>query len=909
MSRESPSAAPTPPAELSERDTEVLPAAPRALAPGGSPVETPAAGDPPLCGPVAPPPPLPSTGLPPAVTSADDSLELEIATFALPTTGGADASVEQSSSLGPASAGAAFEFLLLEQRADRYHETEVLGRGGMGVVVATRDRVLGREVAMKRLLDPSSASDLRSRFLEEARVTAQLEHPNIVPVHDLAVYPEGELFFTMKRVHGRSLGEILQARAAGDAATSAEFSLVRLLTVFQQVCMGVGYAHSRGVLHRDLKPANIMIGDFGEVHVMDWGVARVLSVQQAPHTGGHSAPQGAAQAPSLEDSFGDSPTGPVLSVRALTEERMTMMGTVMGTPEYMSPEQAMGLADVGPASDLFALGVILYEILTGQTPFRGPTAMATLLNVTTAVPRPPSAVAPDRETPPELEGICLRALAKQPADRQGSARELFDAIEAYLEGTAELRRRQREADVMWVKAQGHNQRVAALRARLDATLAQALALRQRLAPQDPVAAKRPLWALEDEAASLRQQARAEANEALNALHHALEHMPEHRGAREALARHHFERWTQAEEQRAEADVLFFRSQVQRYNDGQLDSLLRDTCPVVIRSQPPGAQVTLSPLSEVDRRCVAGPPAGWGTTPLALPAVRRGFYLLQVRAPGCEELKLPVEVGRQSEVEINVRVFRPGDLPEGFVHIPAGVFRMGDPFQARGAGEHGAGSLPLRSVPLPDYAIARLPVTVAQYVAFLNSLAAVDPRIALRRSPRDFGQHYWPIGTDGRFALPIVDRDGDAWDPRWPVMSVSLDDAQAYCAWRSERLGRTVRLPSEAEWEKAARGVDGRSYPWGDHFDPSFCKMRSSRPQAPVPEPVGTFPADESPYGVRDMAGTVREWCGTELEPGLWVIKGGAWNLHAHVCRASHRQGHSRRATTSSIGFRLALDLV
>jgi len=820
---------------------------------------------------------------------------------------------ERRQAADPPSTSASFAFQLPEQEPVRYYETELLGRGGMGVVVGARDRVLGREVAIKRLRDRSMTSELRSRFLEEARVTAQLEHPNIVPVHDLGVHPDGELFFTMKRVHGRSLGEILEARGAGDADTLAEFTLVRLLTVFQQVCMGVGYAHSRGVLHRDLKPANIMLGDFGEVQVMDWGVARVLALP----SGGAEAvgrpslsagPRRTERAQSLEDSLESSATGPVLSVRALTEERMTMVGVVMGTPEYMSPEQAMGQADVGPASDLFALGVILYEILTGQTPFRGPTPMATLLKVTTEQPLPPSEAAPEREVARELERICLRALAKQPAERQGSAREIFDAVEAFLEGTEELRRRQREADAMLAKAQAHRARVDALQSDLDATNEQVAGLREKLEAHHPVAAKRPLWELEDRAARLGQQARAEANEAVTALHHALEHLPEHRAARAALAQHYFERWTLAEEQRAEADALFFRSQVQRYNDGQLDSLLRDTCPVVVRCRPAGAQVALHPLGETDRRSVPEEATGWGPAPLTLPSVQRGFYLLVVRAPGCEPLQLPVEVGRQSQVELSVRVRPPAELPADFVHIPAGDFRMGDPFQAQGGDRHGASSLPLHCVHLPDYAIARFPVTVRDYVEFLNALAERDPRLALRRSPRDFGQHYWPIGTDGRFDLPILDRDGDVWDPLWPVMSISLDDALAFCAWRSEQLNRRVRLPTEAEWEKAARGVDGRCYPWGDHFDPSFCKMRASRGQAPTPEPVGTFTADTSPYGVRDMAGTVREWCGSELEPGLWVIKGGAWNLHAHVCRVSHRQGHSRRATTSSIGFRLVLEL-
>ncbi len=792
-------------------------------------------------------------------------------------------------------------FLLPEVTPGRYLPGEVLGRGGMGVVTAVHDRVLGREVAVKELLQLPSAERLRPRFLEEARVTAQLEHPNIVPVHDLGVSPDGSLFFTMKRVGGRSLAEILAALQVQDPATVAEFSLVRLLTVFQQVCMGVGYAHSRQVLHRDLKPANIMIGDFGEVHVMDWGVARV------------GADAAAAPSPTLELPSQGPPlqTGsqPVLSLQAITRQRMTLAGAVVGTPDYMSPEQARGEAELGPASDIFSLGAILYEILTGRPPFQASTPLATLVRLSTEALLPPSQVA-RRPVPPEVEAICVRALDKEPIRRWGSARALFDAVEAYLEGSQERARRQREAEGLWAQAEAHRSDEELLRERATQVRGAAEALRAGTAPHAPLEEKRAVWALEEEVADLERRAQGEANEALVAAQLVLEVLPEHGPARQALAQHYFERLLVAEEHRVTADVLFCRAQVLRYDSGSLAGLLSERCPVRIETDPPGARLRLHPLVARDRRRSPGPVRAAGISPLELPDLPRGFYLLVVQAPGYDELRVPVEVGRAEQVSLALQLYRPAQVGRGFVHVPAGPFRMGDASRSSGAAAELSGSQALHRRELPDFAIARYPVTCEEYVRFLNHLAEQDPEAARRRSPREFSTsgHYWRPAPGGGYSIPIVDGDGDTWDPRWPVMGVSLDDALAYCAWASEQMGLSLRLPSEAEWEKAARGVDGRVYPWGDGFDPVFCKMRHSRPGPPSPEPVGSFVPDESPYGVRDLAGTVREWCGTELEPGLWALKGGAWNLHAHVCAAAHRQGHSPRAASPSIGFRLAHDL-
>ena len=238
------------------------------------------------------------------------------------------------------------------QQLDRigdYDDLGILGEGGMGSVRLIRDRKLNRRLAMKiihpKLLSHTSAA---ARFAEEAQVCAQLQHPNIVPVHDFGTLPDGRLFFTMKEIKGRSLDAVIRSVHASVKdgrfyPTSDGWTFRRLIDVFYKVCQAIGYAHAKGVLHRDLKPENIMLGEFGEVLVVDWGIAKVLGrVDRAAEAGDFDL---------------------VTSSRLGSEA--TRMGQVAGTPAYMAPEQARGEIDMlNPQSDVYALGAILYEILS-----------------------------------------------------------------------------------------------------------------------------------------------------------------------------------------------------------------------------------------------------------------------------------------------------------------------------------------------------------------------------------------------------------------------------------------------------------------------------------------------------------------------------------------------------------------
>jgi serine/threonine protein kinase len=320
-----------------------------------------------------------------------------------------------------------------------------VGSGAMAEVLRGYDTKLRREVALKvtKHSRREMPRPLLARFAEEAQIMAQLEHPNVVPVHDLGTSPDGRGYFSMKLIPGRSLETILEQRRAGDPATLAQFGLRRLLDVFLQVCQAIDYAHARGVIHRDLKPANIMVGDFGEVLVMDWGVAKLME----PSASRAEAVTTSAEEGSIPDlETGDSlfPTARpgVTSVRAAAKAWQTQDGTVIGTPEYMSPEQAAGRPVDGRA-DIYALGVILYEILCGQVPFEHDDPQVTLKRVLADVPTAPSKI--QSSTPAALEALTLRLLVKDPAERTLSIPQIRAYVQSYIEGVA----RQYERDSLF----------------------------------------------------------------------------------------------------------------------------------------------------------------------------------------------------------------------------------------------------------------------------------------------------------------------------------------------------------------------------------------------------------------------------------------------------------------------------
>ena len=296
----------------------------------------------------------------------------------------------------------------------RYRALDLLGEGGMGTVYRCVDEVLGREVAMKvvRVSSPARQAIYAARLQAESRILARLEHAGIVPIHDAGLLPDGRAFYVMQRLRGRTLRAVLDAHATGRAT----LPLARRLDLVERITEAVAFAHGQDVIHRDLKPDNVMVGDFGEVHVTDWGVARVLD----------EAATDAANDPALHDPNADG----------APNERLTSAGTVLGTPDYMAPEQAAGLAHtVGPAADVYALGALLVTVITGHAPPSGIEPTRELMAL------PASA-----DVPPSLRAVALRCLHSDPAQRYQHAELLLeelrryrsgDRVDAYQEGLAE----------------------------------------------------------------------------------------------------------------------------------------------------------------------------------------------------------------------------------------------------------------------------------------------------------------------------------------------------------------------------------------------------------------------------------------------------------------------------------------
>ncbi len=307
----------------------------------------------------------------------------------------------------------------VKEQPGRYETRSEHSRGGQGRLLLVYDVELNRDVIMKELLPPSAAASskpnseqrsasMASRFLREARITGQLEHSTVVPVHEMGQRQDGTLYYTMKYVRGRSMEEaLLECAQLRDR--------LALISNFLDLAQGVAYAHSRGVVHRDLKPHNVMIGEFGETVIIDWGLAKILGDET-----------------DVDETYEDR--SQALREISLLGEGHTIEGEVIGTPAYMSPEQAAGLIEtVDERSDVYALGCILYRILTGKTTFSWKSAenvLDDILNV-----EPPSILLQEPNAPQELVAICKRCLEKSPDHRYQNAKELATEIERFQTGS------------------------------------------------------------------------------------------------------------------------------------------------------------------------------------------------------------------------------------------------------------------------------------------------------------------------------------------------------------------------------------------------------------------------------------------------------------------------------------------
>jgi WD40 repeat protein/tRNA A-37 threonylcarbamoyl transferase component Bud32 len=309
----------------------------------------------------------------------------------------------------------------VQEQPGRYTHQREYASGGMGRILLVHDRHFGRDIALKELLPDqllrsgtrggALTSDMLTipayaRFVQEAKITGQLEHPSIVPVYELGYRPDGSLYYTMRLVRGRTLQDAMIE--AGSLRGRLE-----LLTHFLDLCQAVSYAHSRGVVHRDIKPKNVMVGEFGETVVIDWGIAKVRGRSDI-------------HAKELHETYEALHEGGEATVK-------TLYGQALGSPYFMPPEQALGKIDkIDERSDVYSLGAVLYTLLTGQLPFLGSTSREFLKKVLADPPKPVLEI--EANAPRELVAVCERAMQKDPGKRYQTAKELTDEVHRFLSG-------------------------------------------------------------------------------------------------------------------------------------------------------------------------------------------------------------------------------------------------------------------------------------------------------------------------------------------------------------------------------------------------------------------------------------------------------------------------------------------
>lgn len=829
--------------------------------------------------------------------------------------------------------------------AGRFQILETCGEGGAAVVHRAWDRQLNRPVALKLLREKLLATDGgRRRFEREAQILAGIVHPNVVSVYDVGEL-DGRFYIAMEFVEGTSLAELLSTRKSERR---------RLLEVIRLAAQGLARAHEKGVVHRDVKPANILVARDGTPKVADFGLAHLVGA----------------------------------------ETRLTKTGSTLGTPLYMAPEQVSGGGGtVTPRTDVYALGAVLYEVLTGRPPHLGDSLAELFSRIMAEEPKPPRKL--NAAVSSEAEAICLKAMEKDPARRYADAGAFAEDLRRHLEGEPILAKPPGIATrgLKWVKrhrtvsamgavllaglavagivltvdalrfrtrirgletraeaaeqggrfaeaaglfreirsllpahptaearetaaraAEKHEtvrrylregrqawEEYEALLRRRDGLLAEAARLEAEIPKHAGAESKAPLWALQKEADRTEEQAALRFAAVRVSFLQALGIDPDSREARAALADFHYLEYQKAEAQGSRLEMSTAEKLVQLFDDRKFAEKLAREGTIEVDSNPPGAEVELYRYEEgADRRLVARPLRSLGSCPIAMTRLERGSYLLILRKAGYREVRHPVLIEGGTRHAGTVNLYTEDEIGTSFVHVPGGRFVMGgDPKTYRAA--------PRRDPEIPDYFISRFETTMDEYRRFIEDVARRDVAGARKRVP--FDQHgmgaLWAVDDAGRVSFRFPGGE------TWPVLGVSWEDAVAYCAWltkqeRERGSSATCRLPTEMEWEKAARGADARYFPWGNHFDWTFTKGADSRPTRGI-EPVGAFGADESPYGVRDMAGSAQEWCQDPVEgyPNFRVYRGGSWNgVNPDNFRCGYRKSTGPADRLSGLGFRV-----
>jgi serine/threonine-protein kinase len=730
----------------------------------------------------------------------------------------------------------------------RYQQLSLIASGGMGTVWRAKDTLLDRDVALKVLAGPVTGA-ARRRFLHEARLVGGMDHPAIVAIHDAGTLADGRPFFSMKLVHGGTFGDLL--------ASGAE--LRGLVDILRRVSLAVAWAHSwrGGVLHRDLKPSNVMVGAYGEVYVLDWGIAVVREASRRAEIGA-------------------------------------------GTPGYLAPEarvRSPGRLDA--RTDVYSLGAMLRDVLRRA----------------------------DRSEP-ELERLAALATVPEVSDRLASAESFAERLGAWIDGSE----RRAEAQRLVEAADALVPIIRSLTTEAEAASIEARRLLDSLPAWAPPRDKRVAWAYEDRARAARAAVEEQGSRQEEALQIAVRTWPDLEPAHDRLAMLYRERHDEAERRGEPLEAAAWARLVGHHDrSGRAAAWVRGGAWLSLDTDPSGAEVLLFRAEPAAGREIARFRQRLGTTPLVEVPIPHGDAILLLLAPDRAPVRLPIRAARGEhwvhqapDAPEPHPVLLPPDAGASVRYVPAGWFDAGGDDEA-------TDSLPAGRFWVDGFLVQRFPVTVSAYFAFLNALVADGrPAEAEARAPtrvRDEGRTSFPCWRrDGQVLVPDFAGVLGSFDERWPITNIGWPDAVAYADWWAALTGRPWRLPHDLEWEKAARGTDRRAWPWGNRFDPAFASMIASHADPPERRAVDAFPFDRSPYGLRGMAGNVRDWCnnrysrggacpggaldphGSGGDPRYRMVRGGAWIASASQCRCAARFVSSPDGRTPVYGIRLACSI-
>lgn len=765
----------------------------------------------------------------------------------------------------------------------RYQLDQVIGSGGMGEIYRARRLHIGDTVAVKILRpDVVENEKSRQRFYREARAAAMLHHPNAVVIHDFGEDTDGTAYIVMELLLGRSLRQLL----IDDGTVSS----LRCYGIIRQVCAALDAGHRNGIIHRDIKPDNVILLDSNDgadhVKILDFGIAK------------------------LRDQALDT-----LSM----EQRLTNVGTVIGTPHYMAPEQCQG-EEADARSDIYSLGVVLYELLTGVAPFLAKTPTGVAIKHVTEKPRPLRELQPSVSE--AVERVVLRALEKEPSARQQTALELAREFETAVRS---------EAGSDLLSRSGEHLQVESDTMRL-AKESKADAVSKPRDPEANRAASPPPQNFDTMVSpASTEQFRDPSTGLVSSPHQTMEQKPATDSLRtqtipptEVLA-------PSPPAEPPEQDLVVEKPAPKRAN--QTDALRTDPfAPAQEPAKPPPAREESKPgkkekekekKSESRSESPKPAPQAKPVAPPALPPVAppatapsRGPLIAGVGAGvvilavlGClgwwmlggsggkQENGLatasPTAAASVAPSSAATSAYPEQAAPEGMVYVLGGAYRVG-----RDDGE--ANERPAHTVTVKPFFIDRTEVTNEQYQKFIDATGHPAP-------PAWKGNHF-PEGAEA-----------------FPVTGVSWEEATAYAEWAGKRL------PTEEEWEFAARGADGRFYPWGETWKPDTANVKTSEGETRELMPVGQFVLGASPFGAVDMTGNVWEWTASDYKeyPGgtieappagftnLKVIRGGSYLSSGRKATATLRVGwpgareswpKGRTPEYDQTGFRCAQDL-